>query len=120
MLGLLESAERDSGQTQRRLASQLDIALGLVNSHLKPCICAMNDADRGVVDPNLKHTRFVDLPVRHQYEQLACEFDAVLITDLNASEDTYADAIKRSGADRILAPSFLALSARVAPAEIAQ
>jgi DNA-binding MarR family transcriptional regulator len=38
MLGLLESVERDGAQTQRRLASELGIALGLVNSYLKRCI----------------------------------------------------------------------------------
>src|SRR5262249_43741245 len=38
MLGLLESVERDGGQTQRRLASDLGIALGLVNAYLKRCV----------------------------------------------------------------------------------
>jgi DNA-binding MarR family transcriptional regulator len=38
LLGLLESVERDGGQTQRRLASDLGIALGLVNAYLKRCI----------------------------------------------------------------------------------
>lgn len=38
MLGLLESVERDGAQSQRRLASELGIALGLVNAYLKRCI----------------------------------------------------------------------------------
>jgi DNA-binding MarR family transcriptional regulator len=38
ILGLLESVERDGGQSQRRLASDLGIALGLVNAYLKRCI----------------------------------------------------------------------------------
>lgn len=38
MLGLLDSVERDGGQSQRRLASELGIALGLVNAYLKRCI----------------------------------------------------------------------------------
>lgn len=38
MLGLLASVERDGGQSQRRLASELGIALGLVNAYLKRCI----------------------------------------------------------------------------------
>jgi winged helix-turn-helix DNA-binding protein len=38
MLGLLESVERDSQQTQRGMASELGIALGLVNAYLKRCI----------------------------------------------------------------------------------
>ena len=38
VLGLLESVERDGRQTQRGLASELGIALGLVNAYLKRCI----------------------------------------------------------------------------------
>jgi DNA-binding MarR family transcriptional regulator len=38
MLGLLDSVERDGGQSQRHLASELGIALGLVNAYLKRCI----------------------------------------------------------------------------------
>jgi DNA-binding MarR family transcriptional regulator len=38
MLGLLSSVERDGGQSQRRLASELGIALGLVNAYLRRCV----------------------------------------------------------------------------------
>lgn len=38
MLGLLDSVERDGEQSQRRLAAELGIALGLVNAYLKRCI----------------------------------------------------------------------------------
>lgn len=38
LLGLLESVERDGWQTQRRRASELGIALGLVNAYLKRCV----------------------------------------------------------------------------------
>src|ERR1700704_4733034 len=38
MLGLLQSVERDGGQSQRRLAAELGIALGLFNAYLKRCI----------------------------------------------------------------------------------
>src|ERR1700738_5310542 len=38
ILALLESVERGGAQTQRRLASELGIALGLVNAYLKRCI----------------------------------------------------------------------------------
>ncbi len=38
VLGLLESVERDGGTSQRRLAADLGIALGLVNAYLKRCI----------------------------------------------------------------------------------
>ena len=38
MRNLLESIERDGAQTQRHLAQELGIALGLVNAYLKRCI----------------------------------------------------------------------------------
>src|SRR5215469_14979705 len=38
VLGLLNSVERDGGQSQRRLGSELGIALGLVNAYLKRCV----------------------------------------------------------------------------------
>ena len=38
VLSLLESVERNSAQSQRDLASELGIALGLVNSYLKRCV----------------------------------------------------------------------------------
>jgi DNA-binding MarR family transcriptional regulator len=37
-LGLLDSVERGDAQSQRRLAAELGIALGLVNAYLKRCI----------------------------------------------------------------------------------
>jgi DNA-binding MarR family transcriptional regulator len=38
MLGLLESVSRGGEQSQRRLASELGVALGLVNAYLKRCV----------------------------------------------------------------------------------
>src|ERR1700709_593374 len=38
VLGLLESLERDGARSQRKLASELGIALGLVNAYLKRCV----------------------------------------------------------------------------------
>lgn len=38
MLGLLEALESDKPQSQRSLASELGIALGLVNAYLKRCV----------------------------------------------------------------------------------
>src|SRR5215467_8252347 len=38
VLGLLQSVERDGGQSQRRLASELGIALGLVNAYVRRCV----------------------------------------------------------------------------------
>ncbi len=38
VLGLLESVEKDGAQSQRRLATELGIALGLVNAYIKRCV----------------------------------------------------------------------------------
>ena len=38
MLGLLDAVEQNRAQSQRLLASELGIALGLVNAYLKRCI----------------------------------------------------------------------------------
>jgi DNA-binding MarR family transcriptional regulator len=38
LLGLLELVERDGATTQRHLAAELGIALGLVNAYLKRCV----------------------------------------------------------------------------------
>jgi DNA-binding MarR family transcriptional regulator len=38
VIGLLESVERDGAKSQRRLAAELGIALGLVNAYLKRCV----------------------------------------------------------------------------------
>ena len=38
VLGLLESVERNSAQSQRRLAAELGIAVGLVNIYLNRCV----------------------------------------------------------------------------------
>jgi DNA-binding MarR family transcriptional regulator len=38
ILGLLESLERDGAKSQRNLADELGIALGLVNAYLKRCV----------------------------------------------------------------------------------
>ena len=38
MLGLLEFVERNGAQSQRHIAAELGIALGLVNAYLKRCV----------------------------------------------------------------------------------
>src|SRR6185437_6772900 len=38
MLGLLDAVEQDRAHSQRHLASELGIALGLVNAYLKRCV----------------------------------------------------------------------------------
>src|SRR3954471_865285 len=38
VLGLLESVNRDSDQSHRRLAAELGVALGLVNTYVRRCV----------------------------------------------------------------------------------
>src|SRR5580704_16955220 len=38
LLGLLSLVERDGGQSQRRLATDLGVALGLINAYLRRCV----------------------------------------------------------------------------------
>jgi DNA-binding MarR family transcriptional regulator len=190
VLGLLESVERDGKQTQRQLASELGIALGLVNAYLRRCIkkglvkvseaptrryayyltpqgfaeksrltldymsysfslfrrarsdyakvlnsarergclrivlagvsdlaeiatiCAIDDGTQivGIVDPNSVQKRFVGVPVFSSYEGIPGGFDAVVITDLQRPGETYAQAIKQIGSERVLAPAVLGLT----------
>jgi DNA-binding MarR family transcriptional regulator len=191
VLGLLESVERDGKQTQRRLASELGIALGLVNAYLKRCIkkglvkvseapprryayyltpqgfaeksrltldymsysfalfrrarsdyakvlssargrgcvrvllagvsdlaeiatiCAIDDGTQivGIVDPGSAQKRFVGVPVFASYAAIAGGFDAVVITDLQKPGETYAEAIREIGHERVFTPPFLGLVA---------
>ena len=38
VLGLLSSVETDGARSQRRIAAELGVALGLVNAYLKRCV----------------------------------------------------------------------------------
>jgi DNA-binding MarR family transcriptional regulator len=198
MLGLLESVGRDGGQTQRRLASEFGIALGLVNAYLKRCIkkglvkvseaparryayyltpqgfaeksrltvdhmlysfslfrrarsdyanvlraarerglcrillagvsdlaeiatiCAIDDGTQivGIVDSGSTQKRFVGLPVYPSYEDVSGGFDAVVITDLRAPNEAYAEALKRAGSDHVLVPRLLGLAPAAGNSEL--
>jgi DNA-binding MarR family transcriptional regulator len=187
MLGLLETVDRDGGRSQRHLASDLGIALGLVNAYLKRCIkkgfvkvneaparryayyltptgfaeksrltaeylatslgffrraksdcavvfevakhkgytrmvlagrsdlaeiaaiCAMdNDATIvSVVSLDGTRGRFVGLPLAAGFDEISESFDAVVVTDLKATADTFAAASERFGVDRVLVPALL-------------
>jgi DNA-binding MarR family transcriptional regulator len=187
LLGLLESVERDGGQSQRRIASELGIALGLVNAYLKRCVKkglikvshaparryvyyltpqgfaeksrltaeylsvsfsffrqAKSDCDlalkagaeRGftrialagisdlaeiamicapengikviaVVDGASKRTHFVGVPVAASFDQIAGEYDAVLVTDMQATMTTLEQVVAMIGGERVFVPKLL-------------
>jgi DNA-binding MarR family transcriptional regulator len=189
VLGLLESVERDGAQSQRKLASDLGIALGLVNAYLKRCvkkgllkigqapprryayyltphgfaeksrltieylsssfsffrsaredcsavlksahargwtrialigisdlaeiatICALEQgiAIVGVVDPNYGNSHFVGTPVVDSIAALAGDFDAAVVTDLQATRESVQAVASQLDPDRVLVPALLGI-----------
>jgi DNA-binding MarR family transcriptional regulator len=189
VLGLLESVERDGAQSQRKLASDLGIALGLVNAYLKRCvkkglvkigqaparryayyltphgfaeksrltveylsssfsffrraredcssvlkaarargwnrvaligvsdlaeiatICALEQGITivAVVDPKAKSDRFVGTPVVASIDAVSGNFDALVITDLQATRETVKAALSALEAERVFVPVLLGL-----------
>jgi len=200
MLGLLQSVERDSEQSQRRLAAEFDIALGLVNAYLKRCVkkglvkvkeaparryryyltpkgfteksrltveylsvsfsffrrargecasalatakqrgwsrialagvsdlaeiaslCALEAGIRivAIVDPKSDQAHFAGVPVFPSFDAVPEAFDGVIVTDLAAAQASFDAAAKRYGAERVLAPALLDVSAAATSEEAAQ
>jgi DNA-binding MarR family transcriptional regulator len=189
VLGLLESVERDGAQSQRKLASDLGIALGLVNAYLKRCvkkgllkigqapahryayyltphgfaeksrltveylsssfsffrharedcssmlkaahargwdrialigvsdlaeiatICALEQGMTiaAVVDANARRDRFVGTPVVASLDAVPGGFDALVITDLEATQQATKAALTALEAERVFVPALLGL-----------
>lgn len=189
VLGLLESVERDGAQSQRKLASDLGIALGLVNAYLKRCvkkgllkigqapprryayyltphgfaeksrltieylsssfsffrsaredcsavlksahargwtrivligisdlaeiatICALEQGIVivAVVDAKYANSRFVGNPVVDSIAALAGDFDAAVVTDLQATRESVRTVASQFDADRVLVPALLGI-----------
>jgi DNA-binding MarR family transcriptional regulator len=189
VLGLLESVDRDGAQSQRKLASDLGIALGLVNAYLKRCvkkgllkigqaparryayyltphgfaeksrltveylsssfsffrharedcssilkaahargwtrialvgvsdlaeiatICALEQGITivAVIDAKAKTDRFVGTPVVASIDAVPNGFDALVITDLQATRDTMIAALSAVAAERVFVPALLGL-----------
>jgi DNA-binding MarR family transcriptional regulator len=195
MLGLLDSVERGSAKSQRSLASELGIALGLVNTYLKRCvrkglvkvrhaparryayyltpngfaeksrltveymsysfslfrraktdcaaamelarargfksiallgasdiaeiaaICALDSGVSigAVVDARSDLSKFIGVPLVKSLDDVVGAFDAVLVTDIVATQDTISAAIAHLGAERVLVPELLAPRAPEGP-----
>jgi DNA-binding MarR family transcriptional regulator len=189
VLGLLESVERDGAQSQRKLASDLGIALGLVNAYLKRCvkkgllkigqvpprryayfltphgfaeksrltveylsnsfsffrraredcsavlkaahargwnrialigvsdlaeiaaICALEQGITivGVVDAKSTSERFVGAPVVRSIAAVPGGFDALVVTDLQATRETVKSVVEPQYEDRVLVPALLGI-----------
>ena len=189
VLGLLESVERDGAQSQRKLASDLGIALGLVNAYLKRCVkkgflkigqaparryayyltpygfaeksrltveylsssfsffrraredcssvlkaahargwtriallgvsdlaeiailCALEQGATvaAVVDGKAKGNRFVGTPVVPSIDAVPGGFDALVVTDLEATRETVNAALSALETERVFVPALLGL-----------
>jgi DNA-binding MarR family transcriptional regulator len=189
VLGLLESVERDGAQSQRKLASDLGIALGLVNAYLKRCvkkgllkmgqaparryayyltphgfaeksrltveylsssfsffrsaredcsslletarangwnrvvligvsdlaeiamICALEQGISvvAVVDSTSAKERFVGVLIAKSLEAVREGFDALLVTDLQATRESVQAMEKKFGTERVLLPALLGI-----------
>jgi len=187
VLGLLESVERDGAQSQRKLASDLGIALGLVNAYLKRCVkkgllkigqaparryayyltphgfaeksrltveylsssfsffrraredcssvlkaarargwnrialiglsdlaevatlCALEQGITivAVIDTKAKSERFVGTPIVASIDAVPGGFDALVVTDLEATRDTVKVALTALEAERVFVPALL-------------
>jgi DNA-binding MarR family transcriptional regulator len=187
VLGLLESVERDGAQSQRKLASDLGIALGLVNAYLKRCVkkglvkigqaparryayyltpygfaeksrltveylsssfsffrraredcssalkaahargwnrialigvsdlaeiatlCALEQGITivAVIDTKAKSERFVGTPIVASIDAVPGGFDALVVTDLEATRDTVKAALTALEAERVFVPALL-------------
>ena len=190
ILNLPNSVENDGSQSQRLIAAELGIALGLVNAYLKRCVrkglvkvgtaparryayyltpqgfteksrltveylsssfsffrqaksdCAdvfrsaqarhlqnlvlvgksdlaevaiLSAADSGVsivaiVSEEADDSPFLGRSVYSSFDKLTLPFDAVVITDLKNARQSFDDAVKLLGAQRVLAPKLLGLS----------
>jgi DNA-binding MarR family transcriptional regulator len=189
VLGLLESVERDGAQSQRKLASDLGIALGLVNAYLKRCvkkglvkiaqaparryayyltpngfaeksrltveylsssfsffrraredcasvlkaahargwnrialvgvsdlaeiaaICALEQGITivAVIDPKSENTRFVGTPVVGSIAEVPGGFDALVVTDLQATSASVRAVADQVDAEHVLVPALLGI-----------
>jgi DNA-binding MarR family transcriptional regulator len=189
VLGLLESVERDGAQSQRKLAADLGIALGLVNAYLKRCvkkgllkitqapprryayyltphgfaeksrltveylsnsfsffrharedcsavlrsahargwtrialigvsdlaeiatICALEQGTTivAVVDGKSQSSRFVGTPVVKSIAEVPGGFDALVVTDLQATRESVQSVVNQLDADRVFVPTLLGI-----------
>ncbi|MEH6949951.1 winged helix-turn-helix transcriptional regulator [Nitrobacter sp. NHB1] len=187
ILGLLRSLDEDGGRSQRRLAAELGIALGLVNAYLKRCVnkglvkvqsvparryayyltpkgfaeksrltvtylsqsfsffreaksdcvamfeaaksrgvrtavlmgrsdlaeiavlCAMESGVEviALVDAGAKPGQFLGVPLVGSFEAVKPKFDAVVITDLVGTYESWNLALQSFDRDRVLLPRLL-------------
>jgi hypothetical protein len=74
-------------------------------------ICALEQgiAIVAVIDSRSEHTRFVGAPVVASIAALAGEFDALVVTDLQATRESVQAVVNQLDADRVLVPALLGI-----------
>ena len=74
-------------------------------------ICALEQgvAIVAVVDGKAEMNRFVGTPVVGSLAEVPGEFDAVVVTDLQATRESVQSVIKQFDADRIFVPALLGI-----------
>ena len=72
-------------------------------------ICALdhNIAIVAVVDPNLKVSRFLGLPVAANYDRIRNAIDGVIVTDIANASDVCREAIAALSARKVITPTLL-------------
>src|SRR5262249_33730956 len=65
-----------------------------------------------VVDPDEAAPRFLGVNVFQSYDAVDVPFDAVVVTHLTRAASAFEQAIKRFGAERVMAPDLLGLRAQ--------
>ena len=76
-------------------------------------ICALdhNIAIVALVDPDLKTSRFLGLPVVHHYDRIKNTVDGVIVTDIANPSNVRKEAIAAMSARRVITPMLLSSAA---------
>ncbi len=102
LLGVLQAVDRDSAQSQRRIASELGVALGLVNAYLKRCI------NKGLVKiseaPKKRYAYYLTPQGFAEKSRLTVEYLSVSFSFFRRAKADCAavfDAVKQRGGSRV-------------------
>jgi DNA-binding MarR family transcriptional regulator len=96
MLGLLESVERDGEQTQRHLASELGVALGLVNAYIKRCV--KKGLLKAVEAPTRRYGYYLTPQGFAEKARLTVEYLAYSFSLFRRARSEYGEAITSASA----------------------
>jgi DNA-binding MarR family transcriptional regulator len=96
MLGLLESVERNGDQTQRHLASELGVALGLVNAYIKRCV--KKGYLKAAEAPTRRYGYYLTPQGFSEKARLTVEYLAYSFSLFRRARSEYAEAINSAAA----------------------